>query len=79
MNSIFNELSQILDEKELIDWDVIVLNGSNFRALKAAARAKKYIRMNSTIMGCSRGGFGTKIPLAADGTELPLSFCQSVG
>lgn len=51
MNSIFNKLPQILDEKELVDWDVIALDGSNIRALKAAAGAKKNIPMNSTIMG----------------------------
>ncbi|ADP10909.1 IS427 family transposase [Erwinia sp. Ejp617] len=51
MDSIFNKLLQILDEKELIDWDVIALDGSNIRALKAAAGAKKNIRMNSRIMG----------------------------
>ncbi len=51
MNSLFNKLRQILDEKSLIDWDVIALDGSNIRALKAAAGAKKNIPMNSTIMG----------------------------
>lgn len=51
MNNIFNKLLQILDEKELVDWDVIALDGSNIRALKAAAGAKKNIPMNSTIMG----------------------------
>ena len=30
-------------------------------------------------MGRSRGGFGTKIHLATDGTGLPLSFCLSGG
>ncbi|GAB7197924.1 hypothetical protein OS11_42010 [Dickeya oryzae] len=44
MNSIFNKLLQILDEKALIDWDVIALDGSNVRALKAAAGAKKTSR-----------------------------------
>ena len=51
INSIFNRLLQILDEKKLIDWDAIALDGSNIRALKAAAGAKKNIPMNSTIMG----------------------------
>ncbi|CTQ23781.1 transposase (fragment) [Klebsiella variicola] len=44
MNSIFNKLLQILDEKELVNWDVIALDGSNIRALKAAAGAKKTSR-----------------------------------
>ena len=51
MNSIFNKLLQILDERELIDWDVIALDGSNIRALKAAAGAKKNILMTSVSMG----------------------------
>ncbi len=42
MNSIFNKLLQILDEKALIDRDVIALDGSNVCALKAAAGAKKH-------------------------------------
>ncbi|ATO32349.1 Transposase [Dickeya dianthicola RNS04.9] len=50
MNSIFNKSLQILDEKALIDWDVIALDGSNVRALKAAAGAKKNIPMNARIM-----------------------------
>ena len=50
MNNIFNKSLQILDEKELVDWDVIALDGSNIRALKAAAGAKKNIPMNSTIL-----------------------------
>ncbi len=51
MNSIFNKLLHILDEKALIDWDVIALDGSNVRALKAAADAKKNIPMNARTMG----------------------------
>ncbi len=50
MNSIFNKLLQILDEQSLINWDVIALDGSNVRALKAAAGAKKNIPMNSRTM-----------------------------
>ncbi|MDF7680404.1 IS5 family transposase [Enterobacteriaceae bacterium ESL0689] len=81
MNSIFNKLLQILDEKSLIDWDVIALDGSNIRALKAAAGAKKKYPDDSDDhgLGRSRGGFGTKIHLATDGTGLPLSFCLSGG
>ncbi len=44
MNSLFNNLLQILDEKALIDWDIIALDDSNIRALKAAAGAKKTSR-----------------------------------
>ncbi|MEH0875758.1 IS5 family transposase [Pectobacterium cacticida] len=81
MNSIFNKLLQILDEKALIDWDVIALDGSNVRALKAAAGAQKKHpdELEDHGLGRSRGGFGTKIHLATDGTGLPLSFCLSGG
>ncbi len=41
----------MLDEKELLDWDAIALDGSNVRALKAAAGAKKSTTMNSTVVG----------------------------
>lgn len=51
INIIFNKLLQILDEEKLIDWDAIALDGSNIRALKAAAGAKKNIPMNLQIMG----------------------------
>lgn len=51
INIIFNRLLHILDDKKLIDWDAIALDGSNIRALKAAAGAKKNIPMTSAIMG----------------------------
>lgn len=51
INSIFNKLLFILDENGLVGWDAIALDGSNIRALKAAAGAKKNIPMNSTSMG----------------------------
>ena len=35
--------------------------------------------LNGHGLGRSRGGFGTKIHLATDGTGLPLSFCLSGG
>nr|WP_226103770.1 IS5 family transposase [Dickeya dianthicola]MCA7002480.1 IS5 family transposase [Dickeya dianthicola] len=81
INNIFNRLLQILDKKELIDWDVIALDGSNVRALKAAAGAKKKHpdECEDHGLGRSRGGFGAKIHLVTDGTGLPLSFCLSGG
>lgn len=44
MNNIFNKLLHILDKKSFVDWDVIAPDGSNIRALKAAAGAKKTSR-----------------------------------
>lgn len=51
INCIFNKLLQMLDAKMLVDWDAIALDGSNIRALKAAAGAKKNTPMNSVVMG----------------------------
>lgn len=51
INIIFNRLLQILDDRKLIDWDAIALDGSNIRTLKAAAGAKKNIPMSLQIMG----------------------------
>lgn len=50
INLIFNKLLFILDDNALVGWDAVVLDGSNIRALKAAAGAKKNIPMNLTIM-----------------------------
>lgn len=44
INKIFNRLLLILDEKGLIDWSEICLDGSNIRANKDAAGAKKTSR-----------------------------------
>ncbi len=44
INSIFNKLLHVLDERKLIDWDAIALDVSNIRALKSAAGAKKISR-----------------------------------
>ena len=51
INSIFNQLLQILEQRNLIDWSSVLLDGSNVRALKAAAGAKKKILMTYQIMG----------------------------
>ncbi len=46
----FNRLLSILDEKGSIDWAEICLDGSNIRASKDAAGAKKNIPISLTIM-----------------------------
>ncbi|CBJ82855.1 transposase [Xenorhabdus bovienii str. Jollieti] len=50
INKIFNRLLSILDEKGLIDWAEICLDGSNIRASKDAAGAKKNIPISLTLM-----------------------------
>ncbi|AYC18315.1 hypothetical protein DZA65_01421 [Dickeya dianthicola] len=42
MNSIFNKLLQIPDERERLDWDAVALDGSNVRDLKAVLADKGY-------------------------------------
>ncbi|EOL8851569.1 IS5 family transposase [Klebsiella michiganensis] len=81
INSIFNKLLFILDENGLVGWDAIALDGSNIRALKAAAGAKKKHpdELDEHGLGRSRGGFGTKVHLATDSTGLPLSLFLSGG
>ncbi len=51
INLIFNQLLSVLDENDLLDWSAVALDGSNIRALKCAAGAKKNIQISSQIMG----------------------------
>ncbi|EAP9281382.1 IS5 family transposase [Salmonella enterica] len=81
INIIFNRLLTLLDANSLIDWSATALDGSNIRALRCAACAPKkhpYIAGNNGL-GRSRGGFGTKIHLATDGSGLPLNIVLSPG
>ncbi|ETS31231.1 transposase [Photorhabdus temperata] len=50
IDKMFNHLLSTLDEKGLIDWSEICLDGSNIRASKDAAGAKKDILISLTIM-----------------------------
>lgn len=80
INIIFNRLLSLLDANGFVDWSATALDGSNIRALKCAAGAQK----NSDIdgdngLGRSRGGLGTKIHLATDGSGLPLNILLSPG
>ncbi|PHM30393.1 transposase [Xenorhabdus szentirmaii DSM 16338] len=50
ISMIFNRLLSILDEKGLIDWDAICLDGSNIRASQDAAGAQKNIPISLAIM-----------------------------
>ncbi|MGX8940510.1 IS5 family transposase [Symbiopectobacterium sp. Eva_TO] len=81
INIIFNRLLSALDAHGLVDWSATVLDGSNIRALKCAAGApKKHPDIaGDNGLGRSRGGFGTKIHLATDGSGLPLNILLSPG
>ncbi len=48
--TVYNRLLSTLDEKCLIDWSEICLDGSHVRASKEAAGAKKNIPISLTIM-----------------------------
>lgn len=50
INAIFNRLLSILDEHKLLDWSAISLDGSNIRAMRCAAGAKKNIPISPMIM-----------------------------
>ena len=71
----------MLDENGLVDWSATALDGSNIRTLKCAAGAQKKHPdiAGDNGLGRSRGGFGTKIHLAADGSGLPLNIVLSAG
>ncbi|MCK3669783.1 IS5 family transposase [Photorhabdus noenieputensis] len=81
INKIFNRLLSILDEKCLIDWSEICLDGSHVRASKDAAGAKKKHPdiADDHALGRSRGGYGTKIHLATDGKGFPLNLMLTAG
>ncbi|HGB6406223.1 TPA: IS5 family transposase, partial [Salmonella enterica subsp. enterica serovar Oranienburg] len=78
---IFNRLLTLLDANNLIDWSAIALDGSNIRTLGCAAGgSKKHPDIaGDNGLGRSRGGFGTKIHLATDGSGLPLNIVLSPG
>ncbi|MGX8940050.1 IS5 family transposase [Symbiopectobacterium sp. Eva_TO] len=81
INIIFNKLLSLLDAHGLVDWSATALDGSNIRALKCAAGApKKHPDITGDNgLGRSRGGFGTKIHMATDGSGLPLNIVLSPG
>jgi transposase len=79
INIIFNRLLSSLDAHGLVDWSATALDGSNIRALRCAAGAKKHSDIaGDNGLGRSRG-FGTKIHLATDGNGLPLNILLSPG
>ncbi|MBG6240320.1 MAG: IS5 family transposase [Candidatus Symbiopectobacterium sp. Clec_Harlan] len=81
INIIFNNLLSFLDAHGLVDWSATALDGSNIRALKCAAGApKKHLDItNDNSLGRSRGGYGTKIHMATDGSGIPLNIVLSAG
>ncbi|EPK4900558.1 IS5 family transposase [Klebsiella pneumoniae] len=81
INIIFNRLLSSFDSHDLADWSATALDGSNIRALKCAAGAPKKQPdiAGDNGLGRSRGGFGTKIHMATDGSGLPLNIVLSPG
>ncbi|WP_182936299.1 IS5 family transposase [Aeromonas caviae] len=79
IDAILEALQLKLNEEGLIDFDLWCLDGSNVRASKDAAGARKKNTSMNQALGRSRGGFGSKIHLVTDGHGLPLSFCLSPG
>lgn len=78
VDAILAALQLHLNEEGLIDFDLCCIDGSNVRASKDTAGARKNTPVNQAL-GRSRGGFGSKIHLVTDGNGLPLWFCLSPG
>lgn len=82
-DQILATLQFYLDQLGLIDWDLFSIDGSNIRAHKAAAGAREdqdHVEEPSDhALGYSRGGFGTKIHLVADGQGTPLAVTLTPG
>lgn len=80
---ILAQLHFWLDQEGLINWDLFCIDGSNVRAHKAAAGARKDAHTakepQDHALGYSRGGFGSKIHLVSDGDGLPLSVLLTAG
>ncbi|MEZ6927592.1 MULTISPECIES: IS5 family transposase [unclassified Aeromonas] len=79
IDAILAVLQLYLNEEGLIDFDLWRIDGSNVRASKDAAGARKKHSGVNQALGRSRGGFGSKIHLVTDGNGLPLGFCLSPG
>ncbi|QXB28396.1 IS5 family transposase [Aeromonas sp. FDAARGOS 1405] len=79
IDAILAALQLHLNEEGLIDFDLWCIDGSNVRASKDAAGARKKNTPVNQALGRSRGGFGSKIHLVTDGNGLPLGFCLSPG
>ena len=82
-NRILRKLQSDLQSKGKIDWKMFSVDGSNVRAHKSAAGAKKKPVYSEEpkdhALGYSRGGYGTKMHLICDGRGLPLEIGVSGG
>jgi transposase len=80
INIIFNRLLSSLDAHGLVDWSTTALDGSNIRTqVRRRCKNKHSDIAGDNGLGRSRGGFGTKIHLATDGSGLPLNIILSPG
>ena len=73
----FDELLREADRKGQLDWSKHFVDGTIIRAHQCAAGARG--GQQGEALGRSRGGFGTKIHLRAEGNGLPIAFVLSGG
>src|SRR5258708_4019756 len=74
LDGILERLQQTLDAAGLIETDLWCIDGTNVRASRSAAGARKRAvpgEPTDHALGRSRGGFGTKVHLVCDGSGLP--------
>lgn len=73
---IFNAVLRQADQNGQLDWSKHFVDGTVIRAHPCAAGAQGG---QDEALGRSRGGFGTKIHLRAEGNGLPIAFVLSGG
>jgi transposase len=80
---VMGELQLELSDAGMLDLDLWCVDGSNIRASRAAAGARKTGggggEPEDHALGRSRGGYGTKLHLVTDGNGVPLAAIVSPG
>ncbi|UBV44822.1 IS5 family transposase (plasmid) [Deinococcus taeanensis] len=75
--AIWTELQRQADQGGQLDWSMHFVDGTIVRAHQCAAGARG--GQHDEALGRSRGGFGTKIHLRAEGQGKPMAFVLSGG
>ncbi len=83
LDRVIARLQLRLNQAGLIDPDLFCIDGTNIRAARAAAGARKKNpppgEPADHALGRSRGGFGTKVHVVTDGRGLPLAVDLTAG
>ncbi|MDM8006811.1 MAG: IS5 family transposase [Phycisphaerae bacterium] len=80
-DQILRRLQVRLDKDGRIDWDLWCVDGSSIRASRSAAGGGKKGEEEPAdhALGCSRGGWGSKLHLVTDGQGVPLAAVLTAG